>query len=76
MAETADFIAIYNVLFYKLGSGYTGVDYFILIPFGIFEVVRNLFRESTSDFLLWVWRENSCHEPKHELITKKKNVFL
>lgn len=49
-----DFISICNVLFYKLRSGYTGADYIILMPVGIFEVVCNLFRMSTSDFPLWV----------------------
>lgn len=53
VTETMHFIFICNVLFYKLRSSYTGVDYFILMPFGIFEVVCNLFRMSTSDFPLW-----------------------
>lgn len=54
VAETMHFISICNVLFYKLRSSYTGVDYFILMPLGIFELVYNLFRMSTSDFPFWV----------------------
>lgn len=33
VADTEVFIAICNVLFHKLRSGYTGVDYFILYAF-------------------------------------------